>query len=129
MTTCGITDRPGGLAFLEGGRRAHTAGPESTRPPLGPSPGPCSNPIKDATTSPGPTPAGAAAARDAVAQGPGQARDFCLEETDSPDGRRRHALINHRTATPHLPEPAHDLLTEAVAHEVPPGGCAVLREP
>ncbi|MER6089806.1 beta-galactosidase [Streptomyces bluensis] len=40
---------------------------------------------------------------DAVAQEPGQALGFCLEETDSPDGRRRHVLINHRTATPHLP--------------------------
>ncbi|MFF6779339.1 beta-galactosidase [Streptomyces sp. NPDC012510] len=47
----------------------------------------------------------------------------------APDGRRWHALINHRTATLHLPEPAHDLLTGAVAHEVPPGGCAVLRKP
>ncbi|MEU1852240.1 hypothetical protein ABZ499_23945 [Streptomyces sp. NPDC019990] len=47
----------------------------------------------------------------------------------APDGRRRLVLINHRTATPHLPEPAHDLLTGAVAHEVPPGGRAVLRKP
>ncbi|MER6014721.1 hypothetical protein [Streptomyces bluensis] len=64
-----------------------------------------------------------------MAQEPGQALDFCLEETDSPDGRRWHVLINRRTATPHLPEPAHDLLTEAVAHDVPSGGCAVLRKP
>ncbi|WP_316742142.1 beta-galactosidase [Streptomyces sp. MK7] len=47
----------------------------------------------------------------------------------APDGRRWHVLINHRTDTLHLPEPAHDLLTGAVAHEVPPGGCAVLRRP
>jgi beta-galactosidase len=26
-----------------------------------------------------------------------------------------------------LPDPAHDLLTDALAHELPPGGCAVLR--
>ncbi|MER6032046.1 beta-galactosidase [Streptomyces sp. NPDC001851] len=44
----------------------------------------------------------------------------------APDGRRWHVLINHRTDTVPLPEPAHDLLTGAVAHELPPGGCAVL---
>ncbi|WP_267132826.1 beta-galactosidase trimerization domain-containing protein [Streptomyces cyaneochromogenes] len=47
----------------------------------------------------------------------------------APDGRRRHVLINHGATTLRLPEPAHDLLTGAVAHEVPPGGCAVLRKP
>ncbi|WBO69096.1 beta-galactosidase trimerization domain-containing protein [Streptomyces camelliae] len=45
------------------------------------------------------------------------------------DGRRWHVLINHSTTALHLPEPAHDLLTGAVAHEVPPGGRAVLRKP
>ncbi|MGI5373354.1 beta-galactosidase [Streptomyces sp. CA-251387] len=43
------------------------------------------------------------------------------------DSRRWHFLINHGTAAVPLPEPAHDLLTAALAHEVPPGGCAVLR--
>ncbi|WP_260326276.1 beta-galactosidase trimerization domain-containing protein [Streptomyces sp. TLI_185] len=47
----------------------------------------------------------------------------------APDGRRWHVLINHRTDTLHLPDPACDLLTGAVAHEVPPGACAVLRKP
>ncbi|GAA4935049.1 beta-galactosidase [Streptomyces coeruleoprunus] len=45
----------------------------------------------------------------------------------APDGRRWHVLINHRTGTVPLPEPAHDLLTGATAYELPPGGCAVLR--
>jgi beta-galactosidase len=47
----------------------------------------------------------------------------------APDGRRWHVLINHRAATLHLPEPAHDLLTGTLAREVPSGGCVVLRNP
>jgi len=35
--------------------------------------------------------------------------------------------IDHGTDAMPLPEPAHDLLTGEVAHEIPPGGCAVLR--
>ncbi|MFJ3307201.1 beta-galactosidase [Streptomyces sp. NPDC086549] len=45
----------------------------------------------------------------------------------APDGRHRHFLINQGTAAVPLPKPVHDLLTGAVMHEVPPGGCAVLR--
>ncbi|MDN3028301.1 beta-galactosidase [Streptomyces sp. S.PB5] len=47
----------------------------------------------------------------------------------APDGRRWHVLINHRAAAVPLPDPAHDLLTGTLAHEVPPGGGAVLRRP
>ncbi|MCX5254285.1 beta-galactosidase [Streptomyces canus] len=43
------------------------------------------------------------------------------------DGRRWRFLINHGTEPVPLPEPAHDLLTDALAHELPPGGCAVVR--
>ncbi|MFE1881234.1 beta-galactosidase [Streptomyces diastatochromogenes] len=43
------------------------------------------------------------------------------------DGRRWHVLINHTEDTVPLPDPAHDLLTGTTAHELPPGGCAVLR--
>lgn len=43
------------------------------------------------------------------------------------DGRRWDVLINHTTDTVPLPEPVHDLLTSTTAHELPPGGCAVLR--
>ncbi|UUU28595.1 beta-galactosidase [Streptomyces sp. CA-210063] len=43
------------------------------------------------------------------------------------DGRRWQVLLNHTPETVPLPAPAHDLLTDAVAHELPPGGCAVLR--
>lgn len=43
------------------------------------------------------------------------------------DGRRWDVLINHTTDTVPLPEPVHDLLTGTTAHELPPGGCAVLR--
>ncbi|MFI2435310.1 beta-galactosidase [Streptomyces sp. NPDC018693] len=43
------------------------------------------------------------------------------------DGRRWDVLINHTEHTVPLPEPAHDLLTGTTAHELPPGGCAVLR--
>ena len=45
------------------------------------------------------------------------------------DGRRRHVLINHRTPTLHLPEPGARPAHRGVTHEVPPGGCAVLRKP
>ncbi|MGW8765163.1 beta-galactosidase [Streptomyces sp. NPDC055815] len=45
----------------------------------------------------------------------------------APDGCRWHVLINHRAETVPLPEPAHDLLTDGPVHELPPGGCAVLR--
>ena len=45
----------------------------------------------------------------------------------TPDGRRWRFLIDHGAEAVPLPEPAHDLLTGAVAHEIPPGGCAVLR--
>lgn len=44
------------------------------------------------------------------------------------DGRRWKVLTHHTTDTVPLPEPAHDLLTGTTAHELPPGGCAVLRE-
>ncbi|MFF5370165.1 Beta-galactosidase C-terminal domain [Streptomyces sp. NPDC013187] len=45
----------------------------------------------------------------------------------TPDGRRWRFLINHGTEPVPLPEPAHDLLTDAPVAELPPGGCAVLR--
>ena len=45
------------------------------------------------------------------------------------DGRRWHVLINHRAEAVPLPDPAHDLMTGALAHQVPPGGGAVLRRP
>ncbi|WP_351229066.1 beta-galactosidase trimerization domain-containing protein [Streptomyces sp. NPDC002133] len=45
----------------------------------------------------------------------------------APDDRHRHVLINHRADAVPLPDPAHDLLTATTAHELPPGGCAVLR--
>ncbi|WP_369227037.1 beta-galactosidase [Streptomyces sp. R39] len=47
----------------------------------------------------------------------------------APDGRRWHILINHRDEAVPLPAPAHDLMTGGLAHEVPPGGGAVLRRP
>ncbi|WP_181808301.1 beta-galactosidase [Streptomyces shenzhenensis] len=47
----------------------------------------------------------------------------------APDGRRWHLLINHRDEAVPLPDPAHDLMTGGLAHEVPPGGGAVLRRP
>ncbi|MFF7163831.1 beta-galactosidase [Streptomyces sp. NPDC008086] len=43
------------------------------------------------------------------------------------DGRRWHVLINHTADAAPLPDPAHALLTGTTAHELPPGGCAVLR--
>ncbi|GAA1941776.1 beta-galactosidase [Kitasatospora viridis] len=43
------------------------------------------------------------------------------------DGRRWHLLINHGDQPVPLPEPAHDLLTDGPAVQLPPGGCAVLR--
>ncbi|MGW6393230.1 beta-galactosidase [Streptomyces sp. NPDC055103] len=46
----------------------------------------------------------------------------------APDGRRWQVLINHGTDAVPLPEPAHDLLTAATAHVLPPGGCVVLRK-
>ncbi|MFG2555882.1 beta-galactosidase [Streptomyces sp. NPDC048581] len=45
----------------------------------------------------------------------------------TPDGRSWRFLINHSAEPVSLPEPAHDLLTDSLAHELPPGGCAVLR--
>ncbi|MFG2652484.1 beta-galactosidase [Streptomyces sp. NPDC048436] len=45
----------------------------------------------------------------------------------APDGRSWQFLINHGTDAVRLPSPAHDLLTGTVAHELPAGGCAVLR--
>ncbi|MGW7202695.1 beta-galactosidase [Streptomyces sp. NPDC054837] len=45
----------------------------------------------------------------------------------APDGRRWRFLINHSAEPASWPEPAHDLLTDALVHELPPGGCAVLR--
>ncbi|MFI1338302.1 beta-galactosidase [Streptomyces sp. NPDC020845] len=47
----------------------------------------------------------------------------------APDGRRWQVLINHGADAVPLPEPVHDLLTDTTAHELPPGGCAVLRRP
>ncbi|WP_053848372.1 beta-galactosidase [Streptomyces sp. NRRL B-24085] len=47
----------------------------------------------------------------------------------APDGRRWQFLINHRADAVPLPAPVHDLLTGTLAHEVPPGGSAVLRRP
>jgi len=43
------------------------------------------------------------------------------------DGRGWHLLINHRADAVPLPGPGHDLLTDGPLHELPPGGCAVLR--
>lgn len=43
------------------------------------------------------------------------------------DGRSWHVLINHRTEAVPLPQPGHDLLTDATLGELAPGGCAVLR--
>ncbi|GAQ50501.1 beta-galactosidase [Streptomyces acidiscabies] len=45
------------------------------------------------------------------------------------DGRSWHFLINHTDAAVPLPHPAHDLLADATARELPPGGCVVLRAP
>ncbi|MFI9612090.1 Beta-galactosidase C-terminal domain [Streptomyces sp. NPDC052023] len=45
----------------------------------------------------------------------------------APDGRRWNVLLNHSSEAVPLRETAHDLLTGALAHELPPGGCAVLR--
>ncbi|GGS22517.1 beta-galactosidase [Streptomyces aureoverticillatus] len=43
------------------------------------------------------------------------------------DGRHWQVLLNHTPVAVPLPDPAHDLLTDALAQELPPGGCAVLR--
>jgi beta-galactosidase len=43
------------------------------------------------------------------------------------DGRRWRFLLNHGADTMPLPEPAHDLLTDATVDALPPGACAVLR--
>ncbi|MEU1019616.1 beta-galactosidase [Streptomyces sp. NPDC005898] len=43
------------------------------------------------------------------------------------DGRRWTFVLNHTDEAVPLPDPGHDLLTDAVAHELPPGGCVVLR--
>jgi beta-galactosidase len=43
------------------------------------------------------------------------------------DGRRWRIVLNHSADAAPLPEPAHDLLTAGTVHELPPGGCAVLR--
>ncbi|MFE5714028.1 beta-galactosidase [Streptomyces sp. NPDC056501] len=43
------------------------------------------------------------------------------------DGRAWQVLLNHSPEAVPLPDPAHDLLTDALSHELPPGGCAVLR--
>lgn len=45
----------------------------------------------------------------------------------APDGRNWQILLNHNPEAVPLPDTAHDLLTDALAHELPPGGCAVLR--
>ncbi|MFD0152805.1 beta-galactosidase [Streptomyces sp. NPDC055721] len=45
----------------------------------------------------------------------------------APDGRAWQVLLNHNPEAVPLPVPAHDLLTDALSHELPPGGCAVLR--
>ncbi|MCB8901284.1 MULTISPECIES: beta-galactosidase [unclassified Streptomyces] len=45
----------------------------------------------------------------------------------APDGRNWQVLLNHNSEAVPLPDPAHDLLTDALTHELPPGGCAVLR--
>jgi beta-galactosidase len=45
----------------------------------------------------------------------------------TPDGRQWQVLLHHNPEAVPLPDPAHDLLTDALAHELPPGGCAVLR--
>ena len=43
------------------------------------------------------------------------------------DGRHWRVLLNQKPKAVLLPDPAQDLLTDALAHELPPGGCAVLR--
>ncbi|MCX5206294.1 beta-galactosidase [Streptomyces sp. NBC_00237] len=45
----------------------------------------------------------------------------------SSDGRHWQVLLNHTAEAVPLPEPAHDLLTDAPVRELPAGGCAVLR--
>jgi beta-galactosidase len=45
----------------------------------------------------------------------------------TPDGRHWQVVLHHNPEVVPLPDPAHDLLTDALAHELPPGGCAVLR--
>jgi beta-galactosidase len=45
------------------------------------------------------------------------------------DGRRWHVVLNHTADVVSLPTPGHDLLTDTTAHELPPGGCVVLRLP
>ncbi|MDN0198857.1 beta-galactosidase [Streptomyces sp. S.PNR 29] len=60
---------------------------------------------------------------------PGQPPGVEAVTRHAADGRHWHFLINHRTDAVPLPGPAHDLLTGALAHEIPPGGCVVLRRP
>ncbi|MFI8836374.1 beta-galactosidase [Streptomyces afghaniensis] len=60
---------------------------------------------------------------------PGQPPGVEAVTRHAADGRRWHFLINHRADAVPLPDPAHDLLTGALAHEVPPGSCVVLRRP
>ncbi|RVX39816.1 beta-galactosidase [Nonomuraea polychroma] len=45
----------------------------------------------------------------------------------APDGTRWQFVLNHGAYAVSLPEPAHDLLTDAPVVELPPGGCAVLK--
>ncbi|WP_346766421.1 beta-galactosidase trimerization domain-containing protein [Streptomyces sp. CB01881] len=45
----------------------------------------------------------------------------------APDGRGWHVLLNHLDEAVPLPQPGHDLLTGGPLHQLPPGGCAVLR--
>ncbi|MEV0239854.1 beta-galactosidase [Streptomyces sp. NPDC050674] len=60
---------------------------------------------------------------------PGQPPGVEAVTRHAADGRRWHFLINHRADAVPLPDPAHDLLTGALAHEIPPGSCVVLRRP
>ncbi len=45
----------------------------------------------------------------------------------APDGRSWHLLLNHGSEAIPLPQPGHDLLTDAPLGQLPAGGCAVLR--
>jgi beta-galactosidase len=41
--------------------------------------------------------------------------------------RHRQVVLHHSPEAMLLPDPVHDLLTDALAHTLPPGGCAVPR--
>ncbi|MGW4637124.1 beta-galactosidase [Sphaerisporangium sp. NPDC004334] len=59
---------------------------------------------------------------------PGLPRGVEAVTRHAADGRRWRFLINHTAQAVALPWPGHDLLTDGPVDELPPGGCAVLRQ-